>query len=99
MQTFNISHTYVDKNDPWTGILAAAEFAIISTTNRLKCYSPGQLLFDCDMILPIKNKVGCGLICQKNKAKINKDNIRKNRHRVYYNYKVRDYVMLTNHTV
>ena len=25
-QTFNISQTYVDKNDPWMGILAAAAF-------------------------------------------------------------------------
>ena len=28
VQTFNIQQTYVDKNDPWTGILAAAAFAI-----------------------------------------------------------------------
>ena len=30
---------------------------------------------------------------------INKDNIHENRHRVDYDYKVRDDVMLTNHTV
>ena len=35
--TFNISdQTYVDKKDPWTGILDAAAFAILSTTNRKK---------------------------------------------------------------
>ena len=28
VQTFNIQHTYVEKNDPWTGILAVAEFSI-----------------------------------------------------------------------
>ena len=27
VRTFNIStHTYIDENDPWTGILYAAEF-------------------------------------------------------------------------
>ena len=36
MRTFNISQTYVDENDPWTGIFAAAEFEICSTTNRQK---------------------------------------------------------------
>ena len=42
---YNVSQTYIDKNDPWTGILAAAEFLIFSTTNRKKGYSPGQLVF------------------------------------------------------
>ena len=35
VRTFNIStQTYVDEDDPWTGILAAAAFTIHSTTNR-----------------------------------------------------------------
>ena len=30
--TFKIStQTYIDENDPWTGILAAAEFSVYST--------------------------------------------------------------------
>ena len=44
--TCNIIQTYVDKYDPWSGILAAAAFSIISTTYRLKRYSPGQLFLD-----------------------------------------------------
>ena len=37
VRTFNISpQTYVDKNDLWTGILAAAAFLTYSTTNRKK---------------------------------------------------------------
>ena len=54
VRTFNISQTQVDKNYPWTGILAAAAFAIRSTTNRKKVYNPGQSVFDRDMILLIK---------------------------------------------
>ena len=58
VRTFNIStQTYVNKYEPWTGILSAAEFEICSTTNRKKGYSPGQLLFGRDMILPIKHRV------------------------------------------
>ena len=29
VRTFSIKETYVDEDDPWLGILAAAEFAII----------------------------------------------------------------------
>ena len=50
------------------------------------------------MIIPIKHKVDWELICQKNQTQINKDNIRKNRNRVDHDYKVRDKVMITNHT-
>ena len=32
--TCNINQTYDDKDDPWSGILAAAEFVILSTNNR-----------------------------------------------------------------
>ena len=63
VQTFNIQQTYIDKNDPWTGILSAASFAICSTTNRQKVYSPVKMIFDRDMILLIKNRVDWELIC------------------------------------
>ena len=98
MRNFNISQTYVDKYNPWLDILAAAAFAIISTTNRKKCYSLGQLIFGRDMVLPIENTVDWGLIRHQNKIQISKDNIRENRHRVDYDYTVRDNVMLTKHT-
>ena len=65
VHTFNISQTYVDKNDPSTGILPAEYFAMLSTTNRLKGCSPCQLVFGHDMILPIKHKVDWELIRQK----------------------------------
>ena len=38
------------------------------------------------------------LIRQKNKTKTNKDNTCKNKHRIEYDYKVRDDVMLTKYT-
>ena len=57
VRSYNNTQTYVEKYDPWSGILAAAEFTIFPTTNRLKGYSPGQLVLDRDMILTIKHKV------------------------------------------
>ena len=98
VHNFNIYQTYVGKNDLWTGILAAASFAVLSTNNRQKCYSLGQLLFGRDIILLIKHKVDWELVRQKNQAQINKYNIRENRHRVDYDYKVGDSVMFNNHT-
>ena len=57
MRTFNISYAYFDKNDPWLGILAAAAFAIHSTTNRQKGYSTGQLVFGHDIIILVKHNM------------------------------------------
>ena len=57
VQNFNIPQSYVEKDDPWSGILAAAAFAISPETNRIKVYSTGKLIFGCDMILPIKHMV------------------------------------------
>ena len=65
MRTFNIKETYVDEDDPWSGILAAA-FTICQTTNRLKGYRFRQLVFGCDIILLIKHEVGWELIRQQN---------------------------------
>ena len=47
---FNITKTYVDKDDPWLGILDATEIEISSTTNMWKGYSLCQLVFGRDMI-------------------------------------------------
>ena len=54
VQDFNITQTYVDKDDPWSVILAESAFLIISITNRLKMYSLVQLLFGRGVIILIK---------------------------------------------
>ena len=50
-----------------------------------------------DMILPIKHKVDWELILHQKQNHINRDNIRSNKHRAEYDYKVWDKVVLTNH--
>ena len=62
VRNFNMSEMYVDEDDSWTGILVSSAFTNISTKNRLKGYSFGQLVFGHDMVLPIKHKVDWGLI-------------------------------------
>ena len=98
MRTYNIIETYVEKYDPWSGISAAEDFSICSTANMLKGFSTGKFLFGHNMILPIKHKVDWELIRRKKQMQINKDNIRKNNKIVNRDYKVRDKLILNNHT-
>ena len=57
MRNSNIKETHADEDDPWSGILAASAFAILSTIDRSKGYIMGKLVFGCDMIIPIKHTV------------------------------------------
>ena len=50
------------------------------------------------MIILIKHRVDWELMRQEKHMQINRDNARKNKHRVEYDYKFVDKVMLTNHT-
>ena len=56
------------------------------------------MIFGRDMNLPIKHLVDWELILQQKQTKINKDNIRKNRHRFEHDYKVGYDFMLTKYT-
>ena len=82
MRNYNIKETYVGKDNPWPGILAAAEFEKISTANRLKFYGQGKLVFGGDMILPITHKMGWELILHQKKRQVNKDIIHEKNKRV-----------------
>ena len=57
VRNYNINKTYVDKDDPWSGILTTAALGILSTENSLTYYILGQLLFERDIIIPIKNNL------------------------------------------
>ena len=54
VRTYNINKTYVDKDYQSLVILTLLAFKIRSSENRLKHYSPGQLKFGLDIILPVK---------------------------------------------
>ena len=71
VRTCKFTQTYVDKDDPWSSILDETKFAIRLTKNRLKGYSPGQLVSGHDMILPIKHTANWELIRQRKQVKPN----------------------------
>ena len=71
---------------------------ICSKLNRLKGYSPDQLVLGHDMILRIKHKVDWELIFQINQTQVNEDNIRKHSNKVNHDYKVGDKVILFNNS-
>ena len=96
VRTCNVTETYIDKDDLWSVFLSETAFKIRSTTNRLKYYSLGQIIFLRDMIIPKKHKVDWGLIPQQRKTQINKDNILKNSKIVDHDYKLGDEFVITN---
>ena len=54
---YNIKDTYIDDNNPWLFVLAAAVLSTFYKENILKDYTPDQLVFGCDMIILIKNTI------------------------------------------
>ena len=92
-----MTQDHVDKDDPWSGVLGAAAFVMISTLTSLKGYCLGKFVFGRDMILPIEHTVDWELTCQRNQTQINKYNIHENRNQVDQDYNVGDKAMLNNH--
>ena len=64
LRIYSIKDTYTNKYDMCSFILADAAFVVISTTNILKVFSLGQLIFVSDTILLLKHTMDCGLIRQ-----------------------------------
>ena len=54
---YNTEYTYIDEDDLWSVVLAAAALPDFSTANILKGYSMGKLVFRRDIILLIKHEV------------------------------------------
>ena len=57
---FDLQNNYLDGDEPWSGILAAADFSVLSTYHTTLQATPGQLVFGRDMILstPIHGELG-----------------------------------------
>ena len=51
VHNFDFKDNYLDENDPWSGILAVMAFAVQSTHRTTLQGTPGQLVFERDMIL------------------------------------------------
>ena len=88
---------YLDLDDPWSGILAAASFAMCSMYHTTLCTMPGQLIFGRDMILNIQYLADWTVIKARKQPLICKNNIIENSKYIPHQYKVGDMVMLENH--
>ena len=78
--------------NPFMGILNTAAFGVQYTYYRKKDKSPGQLVFDRDMILPINHVADWRYIRKCKQKQINKEVNRENTNRINYNYRVIDKV-------
>ena len=57
---------YVDEDDPWSGILSAAAFALRSTYHTTLQATPGQLVFGRDMVLNVQYQADWTAIKKEN---------------------------------
>jgi len=74
LHTFKIHDTTVDKEDPWSVLLAATIFAIRSTV-----HTPMQLVFGCDAFLNIAHDTNWRYIKERIQRLIKINNKRVNR--------------------
>jgi hypothetical protein len=88
---------YVDEDDPWGGILAAAAFALRSTFHTTLQATPGQLVFGRDMILNVQHQIDWTAIKRRKQELIRKNNRIENAKRIPYQYRVGDQVMMEDH--
>ena len=88
---------YLDSDDPWLGILAAASFAMCSMYHTTLHAMPGQLIFGIDMILNMQYLADWTAIKAHKQQLIHKNNIIENSKCISHQYKVGDKVMLENH--
>jgi len=54
LRTFGLESATLNEEDPWTPYLASVAWAICSTYHTVLNATPGQLVFGCDMVLPIQ---------------------------------------------
>ena len=84
---------YLDLDDPWLGILAAASFAMCSTYHTTLRAMPDQLIFGRDMILNTQYLADWTAIKAHKQQLIHKNNIIENSKHIPHQYKVGDMVM------
>jgi putative transposase len=88
---------YLDPDDPWGGILAAASFAMRATYHTTLQATPGQLVFGRDMILNTQYLADWTAIKARKQELIRKNNIIENSRRIPHEYRPGDQVMLEHH--
>jgi len=94
IRTFELEDIYLDEEDPWIGILSATAFAVRSTYHTTLQATPGQLVFNRDMIFNVKHVANWKAIKEWKQKKINYNNARENARRLKYTYHVGEEVLV-----
>ena len=84
----------VDEEDPWSGVLSAAMFALRSTYHTTTQATPAQLVFGRDAILNTVFHANWKYIRDRKQAIIHKNNQRENAKRIPHTYQVGDKVLV-----
>jgi transposase InsO family protein len=92
IRTFDV--TTINKDDPWSGILAASMFAVRDTYHTTLRASPMQLVFGREAILNVKHVTDWDHITQLKQERINANNKRENAKRRAHNYVIGDKILL-----
>ena len=83
-----------DEQDPWSGILAAAQFAMRATVHTTLKASPTQLVFGRDAMFNIPFTANWPQIRKRKQSLIDKNNQRENKRRRKYEYLVNDKILI-----
>ena len=82
------------KENPVEDLTSAAAYAIRSTVHGVTKYTPGQMVFQKDMILRTNMAAKVELVRQRREAAIQVNNARENKRRIAYDYKKGDKVLV-----
>ena len=94
VRTFDLEERDMDADDPWSGILSAAAFAVRSTFHTTLQATPGQLVFGRDMIFNIKHVANWQSIKDRKQKLINQNNKKENKKRIMHTYAPGDKVLM-----
>ena len=84
----------LDEEDPWSGVLAAAMFALRATYHTTTQATPAQLVFGRDAILNTVFQANWKYIKDREQKLIHKNNIQENSKRIPHTYQVEDKVLI-----
>lgn len=96
LRTKNLVELDFSFEDTWPNVLASVAFAIRSTHHSTLGAAPAQLVYGRDMVLPIQYVAEWDLIRKRKQLKIDESNMRENKNRVEYDYKIGDFVLISD---
>ena len=74
VRMFELETNYLDVDNPWRGTMSTTAFAVKSAYYTMLKKTPGQLVFEQDMIFNIQHAANWELIHQNKQKMINKNN-------------------------